>query len=296
LPATSIVDELLAQAALAAEHGFNGVMTSEHHGGFRGYLPNPLQVAGWLLDTMRAGWAAPCPLLLPLRPPAMVVEEVAWLAARFPARVGLGVAAGALAGDFEIMGTTTDGLTDRFERALEQVAGALHGRDPGLLSGDPAVRSCATHPVPIVTAAMSHAAARRAARLAVGMLFDSLSAPERCRELVDVYRDAGGTAACIAIKRVWIGAPPRALVDRQVDVYRSYASNAAQQRWERDELVGATDAREAVDRLVDSAARAGTDAVNVRVHVPGVAPEAVREQIEALGEVVGPLRTALASA
>src|SRR3954465_13920006 len=96
LPATRIVDVLREQAAASAAIGFDGVMTSEHHGGFAGYLPNPLQVAGWLLEAMPSGWAAPCPLLLPLRPPALVAEEVAWLAARFPGRVGVGLAAGAL--------------------------------------------------------------------------------------------------------------------------------------------------------------------------------------------------------
>ena len=68
LDAPAIVEEVRAQATLAGAHGFDGVMTSEHHGGFAGYLPNPLQAAGFALDAMRAGWAAPCPLLLPLRP------------------------------------------------------------------------------------------------------------------------------------------------------------------------------------------------------------------------------------
>src|SRR5213593_1433625 len=108
LDAPSIVVELRVQAALAVTHGFDGVMTSEHHGGFAGYLPNPLQLAGWLLEAMPSGWAAPCPLLLTLRPPALVAEEVAWLAARFPGRVGIGLAAGALPQDFEIMRVDTD--------------------------------------------------------------------------------------------------------------------------------------------------------------------------------------------
>ena len=69
-------------------------MTSEHHGGFAGYSPNPLQVTGWLLEAMRTGWCAPCPMLLPLRPVALVAEEVAWLAARFPGRVAVGRRAG----------------------------------------------------------------------------------------------------------------------------------------------------------------------------------------------------------
>ncbi len=112
LAVEDMVREMGEQAAAAAASGFDGVMTSEHHGGFSGYMPNPLQAAGWLLDAMPGGWAAPCPMLLPLRPPALVAEEVAWLAARYPDRVGVGVAAGSLLDDFEIMGLTKQDLTD----------------------------------------------------------------------------------------------------------------------------------------------------------------------------------------
>ena len=93
-------------------------MTSEHHGGFAGYLPNPLQAAGFALDAMPDGLgrAVPAPVLL--RPTALVIEETAWLAARHPGRVGLGVAAGALPLDFEIMDTTMDDLTARYASAL----------------------------------------------------------------------------------------------------------------------------------------------------------------------------------
>ena len=67
LAADRVVSEMRAQAAAAERAGFDGIMTSEHHGGFPGYLPNPMQAAGWLLDATRTLWAAPCPLLLPLR-------------------------------------------------------------------------------------------------------------------------------------------------------------------------------------------------------------------------------------
>ena len=50
LPAPEVVRELQHQAVLGVEAGFDGVMTSEHHGGFAGYMPNPLQAAGWLLE------------------------------------------------------------------------------------------------------------------------------------------------------------------------------------------------------------------------------------------------------
>jgi alkanesulfonate monooxygenase SsuD/methylene tetrahydromethanopterin reductase-like flavin-dependent oxidoreductase (luciferase family) len=293
LPAASIVEELRLQATLAADAGFDGVMTSEHHGGFAGYLPNPLQSAGWCLEAMPDGWAAPCPLLLPLRPSALVAEEVAWLAARFPGRAGVGVAAGALPIDFEIMGVPMDDLTARFTAGLEALVRILDGSDPGALADDPAIKACAEQPIPVVSAAMGVTAVRRAARLGIGILFDSLSTPERCRELVDAYRDAGGAGPCILIRRVWVGDPPGERVERQLDVYRSYAAPGAQQHWEGQQLVAGTNAAAVADGLAEVVERAGADAVNVRVHVPGVPPEMAREQIDLLADMVGPLREAL---
>ena len=58
LAADEIVSEMRAQARVAEASGFDGVMTSEHHGGFPGYLPNPLGAAGWLLDATRT-WIDP---------------------------------------------------------------------------------------------------------------------------------------------------------------------------------------------------------------------------------------------
>jgi alkanesulfonate monooxygenase SsuD/methylene tetrahydromethanopterin reductase-like flavin-dependent oxidoreductase (luciferase family) len=294
LPAAQIVDELRVQAALAAEHGFDGVMTSEHHGGFSGYLPNPLQTAGFALDAMARGWAAPCPLLLPLRPTALVIEETAWLAARHPGRVGLGVAAGALPIDFEIMDTTMDDLTARFSSALERVARVLGGGDAGALAGDPAIARCREHPIPVLSAAGSVTAARRAAGFGVGLVFDSLSTPARCRELVDTYHDAGGTGPCVLVRRAWIGEPPAQLTAQQVDTYRSYAPAGAVANWGADEQVTAPDAAAVANQLVDAARIAGADALNLRVHVPGVSPTDARLQIERLGvEAVPAIRDAL---
>ena len=286
LDATATVTEMLAQGRLAAEAGFDGVMTSEHHGGFAGYLPNPLQMAGWLLDTMPRGWAAPCPLLLTLRPTALVAEEVAWLAARYPDRVGLGIAAGSLADDFEIMGVSYDDRATRFTEALVQLAGLLGGGAQGRLADDPALARCRTHPVPMVSAAMSAVAVRRAARHGLGLLFDSLSSVSRVRELVDVYRHAGGGAACVLIRRVWVGEPPSQALKRQVDVYRTYAAAGAQSYWTADEAVVGDTADQVAEQVTALLAVTGADALNLRVHAPGIDASQVRAQIEALAAVV----------
>jgi alkanesulfonate monooxygenase SsuD/methylene tetrahydromethanopterin reductase-like flavin-dependent oxidoreductase (luciferase family) len=291
-----LVAELTRQAALAAEHGFDGVMTSEHHGGFAGYLPNPLQAVGWCLEAMPRGWAAPCPLLLPLRRTALVAEEVAWLAARFPGRVGVGVAAGALPADFEVIGVDMDDLAERFHTSLAALAAALRGAATGVLAGDPAVAACGEQPIPLVSAAMGFTAVRRAADLGAGILFDSLSTPARCAELTDAYREAEGPGPCILIRRAWLGEPPRARLDEQLDRYRSYTPPSAQAHWGDDQLAAAADAASVAERLAEVAATVGADALNLRVHVPGVAPALAREQIAGLGDDVVPaLRAALAA-
>jgi alkanesulfonate monooxygenase SsuD/methylene tetrahydromethanopterin reductase-like flavin-dependent oxidoreductase (luciferase family) len=285
-PPPDVVEELRAQAALAAVHGWDGVMVSEHHAGFYGYIPNPLQLSGWLLEAMATGWAAACPILLPLRPATIVAEEAAWLAARFPGRVGLGVAAGGLPADFELVGAPMDGLAARFTDGIERVAALLRGDDGGDgLAGDPAIAACAAAPVPLVSAVNSDTSVRRAARVGAGILVDSLTSPERCREVVERYREAGGTGAAILIRRAWLGAPPRRDLDRQVEVYKSYAATSAMASWGEDEVVAGGDT---ADRLVEALRETGADALNIRVTVPGVEPGQVREQIAALGDEVLP--------
>jgi uncharacterized Fe-S cluster-containing radical SAM superfamily protein len=63
-------------------------------------------------------------------------------------------------------------------------------------------------------------------------------------------------------------------------VYRTYAPTAAKDQWQTDELVSGADVAE---RLREVQARSTADALNVRLHVPGVRPDAIREQIELLG-------------
>lgn len=289
LAAPAVVDELRAQARLAAESGFDGVMTSEHHGGFAGYLPNPLQMCGWLLDAMPDGWAAPCPMLLPLRPVTLLAEEVAWLAARFPGRVAIGVAPGALQLDFDVMEVPFDENMARFRAGLPRLAAMLAGRDLGGVANDRALAACADAPVPVVSTAMSAPAVRRAARAGAGILFDGATAPERLGELSREYIAAGGEGRRVLIRRVWLGDPPRDAFDRQLEVYRSYSPAAAQQHWRDNGSLCRDDAAALADDLAAAMRAARANALNLRVHVPGVSPDAARDQIAQLGEEVVPL-------
>jgi alkanesulfonate monooxygenase SsuD/methylene tetrahydromethanopterin reductase-like flavin-dependent oxidoreductase (luciferase family) len=293
--AVRVVEELCEQARLAVECGFDGVTTAEHHGGFPGYLPNPIQLAGFLLAAMPRGWAAPCPVVLPLRPTALVAEEIAWLAARYPERVGVGVAPGGLERDFEVMDVAMDDLTDRYRNALGTLARFLRG-DAGALSGDQAIARCVTHPIAMLSAAGSATAARRAAAAGTGLLFDSLVTATRVRALVDCYHEAGGTGPRMLVRRAWVGEPPGAPAQRQVDVYRNYAPAASVDHWGTDEFISGSAAHVA-EQLITAAHAAGASSLDLRVHVPGVPASSVREQIKRLGnDVVPHVRAALGAA
>ncbi len=296
LPPPERIEELRAQARVAARFGFDGVMTSEHHGGFPGYLPNPLQIAGFALEAMESGWAAPCPLLLPLRPWTQTAEDLAWLHARFPGRIGAGFAVGGLEQDFELAGVPWKRRFRLFTDALPAIVAALRGEGEPPLAVDAAIAACADRPLPLVVAAQSERAVRRAARLGLGLLYDSLQTPDHLGDLSGVHREAGGPAPRILIRRVWLGPPPSESIARQVDFYRSYTSERTQSSWGADELVQAEEPARLAERLAEVAAGAGADALNLRVHSVGVEPARIREQIERIGLTVLPaLRERLAA-
>jgi alkanesulfonate monooxygenase SsuD/methylene tetrahydromethanopterin reductase-like flavin-dependent oxidoreductase (luciferase family) len=293
LTAPDIIAELCSQARLATDHGFDGVMSSEHHGGLPGYLPNPLQLTGFILDETDRGWAAPCPLVLPLRPPALVAEEMAWLDARHPGRVGLGVAAGALPLDFAAMGIDSDESVPRFKAELPRIARMLRGEDLHGLDRDRALARLADRPIPVVSAASSPEACRRAAEYQVGILLDGMTSSERVARLCAVYDRAGGTAAKVLIRRVWIGEALTELIDKQRRVYESYA--APGRSFGADQTIVSSEPHVVATRLNALMVATGADCLNLRVHLPGIGAPAVRAQIALLGDEVLPeLRSLLA--
>jgi alkanesulfonate monooxygenase SsuD/methylene tetrahydromethanopterin reductase-like flavin-dependent oxidoreductase (luciferase family) len=291
LPVSEMLEALGTQAAAASDAGFDGVTISEHHGSFDGYFPNPLQLSAWLLSRNPALWVAPFPLLLPLRPAGLVAEEIAWLDALYPGRVGIGVAAGSLPQDFEIAGSTLGpDLGRRFAEGLAIVAAALRGDAQGPLAGDPALQRCAHSHIPLLSAAMSHTAARRAAANGVGVLTDSVSSVRRVRELTDAFLAAGGAGPRVTTRWVWVGTPPEGVVARQMNLYRSYSKQSHQADFAGDDEAAIYGSAQAVaERLHRLMIDTSATGLNLRVHVGGISSEAAVEQISALGEQVLPL-------
>jgi alkanesulfonate monooxygenase SsuD/methylene tetrahydromethanopterin reductase-like flavin-dependent oxidoreductase (luciferase family) len=246
-------------------------------------------MATFVLEETSAGWAAASPLLLPLRPTALVAEEVAWLNARHPGRVGLGVAAGALPLDFDVARVDRADAYRAFKVELPRLVAMLRGEDLGELAGDPALTACHSRPVPVLSAAVSATAARRAARCGAGILMEGMSSADRLTTLTKAFDRAGGNGPKVLIRRVWLGNVQTDLVRRQRAVYDSYSGVTIPSA--DDQTIASTEPTEVVARLRELIEATRSDALNLRVHLPGMPPEAVREQIEALGaQVVGPLK------
>jgi alkanesulfonate monooxygenase SsuD/methylene tetrahydromethanopterin reductase-like flavin-dependent oxidoreductase (luciferase family) len=296
LPPGEVVADLATQARLAEQAGFDGCMTSEHHGGFANYLPNPLLAATWLLEATERLWAAPCPLVLPLRPVTQVVEDLAWTHHRFPGRVAVGVCAGALPVDFEMAGVPFEEMFPRYRSALVTLVDALAGRATGPLAAEPAVAALTGGEIPVAAAVQAIKTTERAARLGAGVLYDSLQTVERTRALSDAYVAAGGTGPRVLIRRVWVGAPPVANIEAQMARYKGYAPARAMAHWgKEDGSISGAEGTELADRLYDVMVRSGCDTLNLRVFVAGLSPAQVREQLTRHGEETLPhLRKLLA--
>jgi hypothetical protein len=140
--------------------------------------------------------------------------------------------------------------------------------------------------VPVVSAAVSPAAGRRAATVGAGILLESMSTLERQRTVVDAFRAAGGTEACVVIRRVWLGSPPDAAIRAQRAVYESYSPATAQQHWADQNVLVDDDAGALAARVVETVRAVDGDAVNLRVHLPDVPPEEIRDPIAALGDAL----------
>lgn len=300
LPAAEQLAVLRRQAARAVEVGYDGVMLAEHHGGFAGYLPNPQFVAALLLPVMATGWVAPAPILLPLQHYAVVAEHLAWLAACYPGRVGAGFGVGGVPIDFELLDVPFDDKGARYRAALPKIVAALRGDDPTTLGADAAIVRCREHPVPLVVAAMAEPPIRRAARLSVGVLYDSMQTAASMRHMSDLYDELCGQhvrppavapTAKIAIRRVWIGDPPGEEMASQVEHYRRYATASLATTWGTGtELVHGADEREAAEALAATLDAAGCSAANVRIHVKGLTPAQVDGQLERHGAFLEHLR------
>jgi alkanesulfonate monooxygenase SsuD/methylene tetrahydromethanopterin reductase-like flavin-dependent oxidoreductase (luciferase family) len=296
LPPTRALDELFAQAGLALEAGFDGITLPEHHDGFASYVPAPLQVTGWLLQEFPRGWAAANPLIIPLRPVQLWIEELAWLAARFPGRVGLGTAPGYVEDDFAAVGASFAGRFQRNWTGVELLVQALRGRPPAGLARDPAVAALREASLPMVAAAVGKQSIAHAARLGLGIAPPGEDG--ECVRIFGEYCAAGGDGPRLVNRWPWLGPPPAepAVAPRPGgwETLTDSRQRRADRSWLKDNprrILSAARPELLAERLNASIAYCGATGLGIRLHRGKATPPAmVTEMIESLGQVLPLLR------
>lgn len=286
------VRTMVDQAVLAAESGFDGVTLSEHHAGYPTYLPNPILAASWLLEAMPTGWSGPFPLLVPLRAPGLVVEELAWLEARHPGRVAAAFASGYVEKDFVACGVSFEDRNLRFRRSLDVIGREL--TEPSdVFTNDRVVRAAAEARIPMLVAAKGRLAVERAARLGMGVSVP-LHEPDQLAAVHNHYVEAGGSGPRVLIRWAWLGDLPTEAVRRWDEGHARSIDGGPRTDESSLRVACAPDPGSLADQLVGEVTASKSTALSVRIHLPSVEPKLVAEQIADIGrEVVPKVRAAL---
>jgi hypothetical protein len=138
----------------------------------------------------------------------------------------------------------------------------------------------------VLSAAVSSAASRRAATVGAGILMEGVSPIARLTAFCRAYDEAGGRAGKVLIRRVWLGAPLEAIIESQRRFYQSFRADGGE--LPEDQTIAVDDPIEMADRLAHVVTAAGSDCINIRVHLPGIPAADIRDQIVRLGEEMVP--------
>jgi alkanesulfonate monooxygenase SsuD/methylene tetrahydromethanopterin reductase-like flavin-dependent oxidoreductase (luciferase family) len=271
---------LRRQAVAAVAAGFAGVTLAEHHNARSGYVAHPQAFTAALLPVLGSGWVAAAPTILNLRPPRAVAEDLIWTNAMHPGRVGLAVGAGFDREDFDLYGVPFDGRLGAFRRLLAELARTRIDHPP---FGTGAIAD-----LPVIVATRGARNVEAAAHAGFGLLLPPLPAAT-ARELSDRFRASGGRGPVVLGRWAFLGEPPIAAV---AALNGAIAATEGDLSWRDADSVITVDSAGApgqlATQLADHVIASGADHLHLRIHLPGLAPAVVDEQIAAVGAMVVP--------
>ncbi|SOD71790.1 alkanesulfonate monooxygenase SsuD/methylene tetrahydromethanopterin reductase-like flavin-dependent oxidoreductase (luciferase family) [Jatrophihabitans sp. GAS493] len=291
--ASEVLTRMTTESRAAVAAGFDGVTISEHHAGFPRYVSSPLAISALLLARLERGWAVAAPTVLPLRNPIPVAEDLAWLAAAYPGRVGAAFVAGYQRRDFEVIGVDFDSRHRMLWEGVAKIRAVFEDESP--LAADPAIAQATGASLPLLVGIGGPVGAHRAGGLGLGILATSLRPPNELRAIVDEYREAGGAGPAVLIRRIHVGQAASGFAG-SMEHWRAQAPGSADwlQADESALLLGS--AEDVAERLVSALLTSGCTALNIRIDAYATRPELVAEQIELIGSGVLPMvRAALTS-
>jgi probable F420-dependent oxidoreductase len=209
------VDEVIAEAQLAEDSGFDACFFGEHHQDKDGFLPSPLIVATAVAARTRRLTVGTSVMLLPLHHPVHVAEDVITLDIVSKGRVVLGVGIGYQAADFQAFAVPMGHRVALFEEGVDIIRKcwsgepfSYHGTHYTLEGIQIRPRPFQSPAPPLWIGASVPAAARRAGRLGDAFVATPSTDLESTVRLVDAYRQAALTAGrqpqVVLMRDAWV--------------------------------------------------------------------------------------------
>ena len=234
------VDEVMEEAQLAEENGFDSIFFGEHHQDKDGFLPSPLIVASAVAGRTRRLKVGTSVILLPLHDPVHLAEDVLTLDVVSRGRIILGVGIGYQAADFQAFDVPMDDRVTLFEEGVEIIRQCWTGEPFSFHGKHHHLHDVRVRPgpyqqpsPPLWIGASTFSGARRAGRLADAFVAGPSTNLERTLRLVDSYRraalEAGRQPQVVLMRDAWV-APSRAEAEEVyggevLDAYKYYWRN-----------------------------------------------------------------------
>jgi probable F420-dependent oxidoreductase len=209
------IDEVIAEAQLAEESGFDACFFGEHHQDKDGFLPSPLIVATAVAARTQRLKVGTSVILLPLHHPVHVAEDVITLDLVSKGRVILGVGIGYQAADFRAFGIPMEHRVALFEEGVEIIHKCWSGETFSFRGEYYTLEDIQIRPrpfqrpgPPLWIGASVPAAARRAGRLSDAFVATPSADLESTLHLIDIYRhsalQAGRHPQVVLMRDAWV--------------------------------------------------------------------------------------------
>ena len=209
------VDEVMDEAQLAEEQGFDSCFFGEHHQDRDGFLPSPLIVATAVAARTRQLKVGTSVILLPLHHPVQLAEDVVTLDIVSRGRIILGVGLGYQPADFRAFGIPMESRVGLLEEGMEVIRNCWTGK-PFSFSGKhfqlddvqvpPAPFQNPSPPMWI--GASAPRGARRAGRIADGFVAGPRTDLDSPIRLVETYKQAairaGREPQVVLMRDAWV--------------------------------------------------------------------------------------------
>ena len=209
------VDEVIEEAQLAEQAGFDSCFFGEHHQDKDGFLPSPLIVCTAVAASttkLRVGTSV---ILLPLHHPVKLAEDVVTLDVVSKGRVTLGVGLGYQPADFRAFGVSMEDRVELFEEKVEILRRCWSGQEFSFEGKHHNIQNLTVRPdtvqtphPPIWIGAGAPVSARRAGTIGDAIVSTpSTTLQNTCRVLAE-YRSAaeaaGKTPQVTIMRDAWV--------------------------------------------------------------------------------------------